>query len=549
MLTAKPPPIEVISESRFRFFEVARNQACVFTPRPTTSYEPLSLEYGAFRPIPFSTVHNAFRFHAITQPASVALQHIDLKMSYCALDVASSRLAATLLVTYGIQRGSRVCLVTRRGIPMVVAILAILKSGGVYIPIDGGIATDSTLEYVIHDSSPTLVLASRSFMPRLSSLASGVHACLDDLISQTPPPRSDRYLETTSTSEDDAYIIYTSGTTGKPKGVVVTHGNLTNLLCLFPGNLGMRPGMHVSQLLNVAFDMCAWEVLGSLMNGCSLHIRGSDRSSWESTLQSVDLVIATPSILALYDPSNFPNIKIVAVAGEPCPQSLATRWSKHATFYNCCGPTETTIVNTISRHEPGHPLTIGRPTPNNNVYILDEDMRPVPRGKTGTIWAGGAGISKGYINLPEHTGRLFKPDVFSATELMYNTGDLGRMRSDGEIEHLGRIDDQVKVKGFRVELDGITAVICSCPSVSVATTFLVGQEIVSILAPDTANLDEVRSNMQASLPYYAIPKQYIVLPSLPLTLNGKVDKARIRKLLASVTRGDGDDTTERPAVW
>ncbi|KAF7433603.1 hypothetical protein PC9H_005564 [Pleurotus ostreatus] len=151
-----------------------------------------------------------------------------------------------------------------------------------------------------------------------------------------------------------------------------------------------------------------------------------------------------------------------------------------------------------------------------------------------------SGISKGYINLVELTGRLFKPDIFSATGLVYNTGDLGRMRSDGDIEHLGRIDDQVKVKGFRAELDGITAVICSSPSVSVATTLLVGQEIVSILAPDTANLDEVRSNMQASLPYYANPKQYIVLPSLPLTLNGKVDKARIRKL---VTRGDGDDTT------
>ncbi|KAF7433604.1 hypothetical protein PC9H_005565 [Pleurotus ostreatus] len=187
--------------------------------------------------------------------------------------------------------------------------------------------TDSGPVHVIVKVVPTLVLASRPFMPRLSSSASGVLACLDDLISQTPPPRSSRYLETTSTSEDDAYIIYTSGTTGKPKGVVVTHGNLTNLLCLFPGNLGMCPGMHVSQLLNVAFDM--W----------------SDKTSWESTLQSVDLVIATPSILALYDPSKFPNIKIVAVAGEPCPQSLATRWSKHATFYNCCGPTEVRIFD------------------------------------------------------------------------------------------------------------------------------------------------------------------------------------------------------------
>lgn len=208
------------------------------------------------------------------------------------------------------------------------------------------------------------------------------------------------------------------------------NSNGTPVICLYPGNLGIRPGMRVAQLLNVAFDMCAWEILGCLVNGGTLCLRGSSPCGWKNTLKSANVVIATPSVLAQHDPVDYPNIKVVATAGEPCPETLADRWARTATFYNCCGPTEVessllnasvwlthrggqvTIVNTIHRHHAQAPLSIGRPTPNNSVYILDEDLIPVPPGAMGVMWAGGAGISRGYLNLPSLTRQRFVPDPF-----------------------------------------------------------------------------------------------------------------------------------------
>lgn len=195
--------------------------------------------------------------------------------------------------------------------------------------------------------------------------------------------------------------------------MIVSHFNVCNLLCLSPGNLGIRPGTRVAQLLNVAFDMCAWEILGCLMNGNTLHLRGPHRQDWIKILKTVDVVISTPSILAQHGPADYPNIRIVAMAGEPCPQELADRWAQCTTFWNCCGPTETTIVNTMHRHTAGALNTIGSPTPNNSVYVLDSDLRPVPRGEAGIMWAGGNGVCKGYLNLPDLTSGKFVRDPFA----------------------------------------------------------------------------------------------------------------------------------------
>lgn len=207
------------------------------------------------------------------------------------------------------------------------------------------------------------------------------------------------------------------------------------VLCSAPGNLGIRPGTKVSQLLNIAFDMCVWEVLGCLLNGGTLVLRGSRKQDWEDVLSTVDVVIATPTLLQGYTPANYPNIRTVATAGEPCPQPLADAWSVGKTFYNCCGPTEvrpkpvsiprklelkydelqTTIVNTMHKHTNGTPLSIGTPTPNNAVYVLDEHLRPAPIGTVGTMWAAGLGVSRGYVNRLELTSQRYVPDPFSGS--------------------------------------------------------------------------------------------------------------------------------------
>ncbi|EJC98159.1 nonribosomal peptide synthetase 12 [Fomitiporia mediterranea MF3/22] len=494
---------------------------------------------GESRRVPFSCVHHAFEYYASSQPSAVAVEHLGDSISYAELDRQSSALAYHLR-NMGIRPGTRVLLLVQRSIPMVIGILAILKAGGQYVPLDGGIVTQSTLEFIAEDSNASVILVLRAFVHRTSNFTHRQVVVLEDALAIAD--RDDRHHakpHDLSSPDDGVYVIYTSGTTGKPKGVSVMHRNVTNLVCLEPGNVGMAPGMRVAQLLNVAFDMCAWEVLGSLSNGCTLCIRGKSSKEWRAVMKSVDIIIATPSILAPHDPSDYPNVKFVATAGEVCPQSLADRWGKSAQFFNSCGPTEITIVNTVQPHIPGNVLSIGRPTPNNTVYILDESMQPLPIGQKGIMWAGGAGITQGYINLPEKTNERYQLDPFLIDgSIMFNTGDLGRWRPDGQLEHLGRVDDQVKVKGFRVELDGVAAAMETCADVKAATVLLVGGELWGFITPDKVDIEAVRAATAKIQPYYAVPSQFYCLSDFPLTSNGKIDKRTLRVIAEEATESN-----------
>ena len=276
-------------------------------------------------------------------------------------------------------------------------------------------------------------------------------------------------------------------------------------------------------------NVAAWEMLGSLCNGGTLVLRGSD---WKKALKQIDVLICTPSILAQQNPEELPNIKTVATAGEASSQRLADLWGSHVDYYNCCGPTETTIVNTMHLHHPGEKLTIGVPTPNNNVYILDDDLRPVADGEPGLMWAGGDGVSSGYVQLPDKTAEkyLLDPFVNDGKSMMYNTGDLGRWLENGSIDIIGRQDDQVKLKGFRIELDGVTASLNACSVVDHAAVLLIDQEIHAFVAPETANVEQVKEHMRKCQPYYANPTQFHLFDALPLTPNGKIDKKGLKAL-------------------
>ncbi|KAH8104625.1 nonribosomal peptide synthetase 12, partial [Cristinia sonorae] len=475
---------------------------------------------------PFECVHDAFSHHSTTQADMIAVEHCGDSITYGELARKANALA-TQLRAQGVLPQTRVCLLVQRSIPMVIGILAILMAGGAYVPLDGAIVTQSTLEHVIHDSGCILTLAGQEFIHRVTNTPV---ISLDEAIT-TIRRDEGAHVANLSSPGDSAYIIYTSGTTGKPKGVEVTHRNVTNLVCLPPGNVEMAPGRRVSQLMNIAFDMAAWEILGSMSNGCTLCIRGKSSKEWRAVMKTVDIVIATPSMLTPHDPADYPNIKAVATAGEPCPQRLADSWSRTVNFYNSCGPTEITIVNTMQLHTPGKPISIGSPTPNNNVYILDDYMKAVPIGHPGIMWAGGAGISRGYVNLPDKTSERYKPDVFvNDGSYMFNTGDLGRWCPDGTLDHLGRVDDQVKVKGFRVELDGVSATMETCPSVTVAVALLVDSELWGFVTPENVNVQDVISATKKVQPYYAVPTRFKTLSELPNTSNGKIDKRALRQL-------------------
>ncbi|KAJ6508825.1 hypothetical protein C8R45DRAFT_815587 [Mycena sanguinolenta] len=477
----------------------------------------------------FACIHHAFSYRAKTLPRFIAAEYMDDSISYEQLDRLSS-LVAMVLKGRSVMSGQRVCLVMRRSITMLVGLLGVLKSGASYVPLDGGIVTDSALRFILEDSAAPLLLYMSEYQGRIPNSTNSI--CIESIMGFDMECLSGPLctpIHDSSAPSDEAYVIYTSGTTGAPKGVCVRHENVTNLLCLNPGKLNIRPGTRVAQLLNVAFDMCAWEVWGCLMNGGTLCIRGTDKNHWVSTLKKVDVAICTPTILQAYNPADFPSIRCVATAGEPCSQFLADSWAATCKFYNSCGPTETTIVNTMCLHQRGDKINIGRPTPNNRVYILDSHGHPVPTGTIGVMWASGAGVSSGYVNRPELTSQRYILDPFAGDGFMFNTGDLGCWTPHGNLEHHGRIDDQVKVKGFRVELDGIAAIMENCPNVSQAVVLLVGHELCGFVYPQSVDLDTVKLFTAQRLPYYSVPTKYFAVDTFPKTSNGKVDKLCLRR--------------------
>ncbi|KAI1816179.1 acetyl-CoA synthetase-like protein [Poronia punctata] len=484
--------------------------------------------------IPFSLIHEAIEHIVDQYPDVTAARHFDgTTISYRQLD-RRANILANRLKERGLCPNQRVCIVVTRSLELLVSILAVLKAGAQYVPLDGGIVADDALEHILDDSAARIILCLTKFRAKVEPCAQRAKAQIIELDGrdQTALPGNEARPNTSIDASFGSYMIYTSGTTGKPKGVDVRHGNVTNNLLVEPANLRITVGKNVAQLLNISFDMAQWEILATLMNGGTLHIRNG---VWADVLKRVDTVIATPTVLGKFSQIEFPNIKTVVVGGEPCPASLAEGWSPHVEFWNICGPTEITILNTAHLHKPGQLLTIGKPLPNTTVYVLDDDENPVGIGEPGTMWAGGACVSAGYVNLPALTAARFKPDKFVQDgTMMFNTGDLGRWTKEGELIPLGRKDDQVKIKGFRVELDGVTAAIESVPGVTKACALVIDDKLWGFYSGNAPlHEGDMRSAVGKILPYYAVPAEWIHIASIPLTVNGKFDKRKLREMAAT----------------
>lgn len=480
--------------------------------------------WGPARVVPRVAMHQRIEHYAATTPEAVAAEHRGRRLTYGELERHANRLAARLIGD-GVRPGDRVALVVRRGLPMLVGILAILKTGAAYVPQDAKMVRTPALRHILATARSTIVLTQSDAPVELPQGCTSID--IDEAMAETtdvPAPR------VPADPHGTCYVLFTSGTTGTPNGVAVTHANLANLLLTDPGDLGIRPGTTVGQILNIAFDMAAWEILGCLTHGGTLLIRGDDIAA---TARDVEVLIATPTILSRLDPDACERVRTVAVAGEPCPRALADRWARRCAFYNGCGPTETTIVNTMQRHHPGaERLTIGRPTPNNTVYILDEHGKPCPIGEVGEMWAGGDGVSAGYLANPELNAERYSPDPFlGGGRTMFRTRDLGRWTPDGELEHFGRTDDQVKIRGFRVELDAVSAVLESVPGcVRAATVKLDDRSLAAFVQPATVDAGLARKTVADALPYYCVPAAIHLLEALPLTDRGKIDKTRLLRL-------------------
>ena len=491
--------------------------------------------------VPFDAIHHAFEAQVAAHPRAVAVEHEGETLTYRELDRHANRLAA-LLAAGGVGPGDAVGLFLERGIPMVVGILGTLKAGAAYVPQHVGVATEAQLAHVVAAAGISVVVTLGRMRGDVPVPDGGLVVAVDDVMAQPftgdlehfAPFVPSRPAERT----DRAFILFTSGTTGMPNGVQVTHGNVGNILLTHPGDLGIRPGMRVGQILSIAFDMAAWEIHGALMHGAALVIRGK---SIQETAEVVEVIIATPSILGSLDASRCHDVQVAAVAGEPCPKPLAETWAGFATFYNSCGPTETTIINTAQRYVRGGPLTIGAPTPNNTVYVLDDQLRPLPIGEVGEMWAGGDCVTAGYLDNPELNADRYRPDPFlGGGRMMFRTRDLGRWTEDGELEHYGRTDDQVKVRGFRVELDSVSAVLEATPGCRQAVTLKYDDRtLVAFVSPGDVDVDVARRAVEDTLPYYCVPAAIIAVEELPRTSRGKVDKRLLLGVAADALEGAG----------
>lgn len=482
---------------------------------------------------PFESTLKAFEYWVKIMPNATAAEHLNEKISYKQLDEKATVLAL-LLKQKGVKSGDLIGLYISRSIPMLIGIIATLKLGAIYVPQDVRIVPESMLQKISEICNLKVILSLSEYSEKVNCIKTDESCIYIDKELENPiyinlygsikmiQPKEDMDSKV-------CFILFTSGTTGVPNGVAVTHKNLCNILYNPSGNLGIHPGIKVAQILNISFDMAAWEILGCLGNGGTLLIRGKDINE---TVEKANVIIATPTILTTINIEKCKEIKTVAVAGEPCPLILANTWSKKCDFYNCCGPTETTIVNTMQKCLPNSKeLAIGKPTPNNTVYILDENMNPCPIGAIGIMWAGGDCVTKGYINNEELNNKRYAYDPFiNDGRKMFNTGDLGKWNEQGELVHYGRVDDQVKIKGFRVELDAVSKVIENHPEIKRAATLKHKSNLVSFFETNSQSFVDIEILKKAivdNLPYYYLPNDFILLDELPKTARGKIDKRKL----------------------
>jgi amino acid adenylation domain-containing protein/non-ribosomal peptide synthase protein (TIGR01720 family) len=478
-----------------------------------------------------------FSEQAMCAPDAPALVDADRQLTYAELERRSNQLAWHLR-TLGVgTRDVRVGVCLPRTGALVVALLGIFKAGGVYVPLDPAYP-QARLDFILRDAAVAVVLADATTQDRLGNVPVLQIDSFDAMSTQyptTPPPIM-------TTPDHLAYIIYTSGSTGQPKGVMVTHRGLTNLVQSEISTLGLQSGSRVLQWASISFDAAIWEICAALAAGAALYLvpeaARMPGPPLHTTLQQHAISVATlpPSALAVTSAADLPALQTIIAAGEACSAAIVTTWAQGRQFINGYGPTESTVCATWGVCVPdGSAPSIGRPLTNIAVYVLDNQMQPVPIGVPGELWIGGVGLARGYLNRPELTAEKFMPDPFSSGvpgARLYRSGDRGRWRPDGRLDFLGRIDRQVKLRGFRIELGEIEHTLLAQPAVQAAVAeiretraghpqlvaYVVGTERSTESAAD-----ELRTWLQSRLPAYMVPSAFVWLDALPLTPNGKVD--------------------------
>jgi len=510
---------------------------------PTSEREQVLLAFNATHADYPATLTIAQRFEAqvAQRPEAVAAQYLGEQLSYAELNRHANALAHHL-IALGVKPDDRVAIVARRGLDTLVGLVAILKAGAGYVPVDPAHPAER-LHYLLSDSGPVAVLTQNNLRERLPTLAVPV-IDLDPStwpLSETLDPQVPGL-----TAAHLAYVIYTSGSTGLPKGVMVEHRTLSNLVDWHCSTFDLCAGRHTSSLAGFGFDAMAWEVWPALCAGATLHLAPTHEGTedidallewWRAQPLDVSFLPTPVAEYAFSQNLEHPTLRTLLIGGDRLRQ-----FSRNQQFdvINNYGPTEATVVATSGRIEAGDALHIGKPVTNATVYLLDEQQRPVPVGVMGELYVGGAGVARGYLNRADLSAERFLHDPFRPlpNARMYRTGDLARWRADGTIEYLGRNDDQVKIRGVRIELGEIETRLNQLPGIQEAVLLAredePGQPRLVAYFTEQSQVEplavaELRAHLLTQLPEYMVPVAFVRLDALPLTANGKVDRKALPK--------------------
>ncbi|MGZ4106644.1 MAG: amino acid adenylation domain-containing protein, partial [Tumebacillaceae bacterium] len=497
-------------------------------------------------------LHELFEAQVNRTPQQVAVTFGEESLTYAELNLKANRLARRL-VNLGVGRGNYVGIFVERSLEMVIALLATLKAGAAYVPLDPSYPQDR-IDFMVKDAQLSVLLTLKRLEEKISHMQTRV-VNLDALDTQDASDgQTDAdNLQIEISAEDPAYVIYTSGTTGQPKGVVVPHRAICNHMLWMQEAFPLQLGDSVLQKTPFSFDASVWEFYAPLLAGAELVIAEPGRHMDTSYLSDVirNRTITTlqlvPTLLQmLLDEPDFAscmNLQRVFCGGEALTPELVARFfqafPENVDLINLYGPTECCIDSTYHICEPGSRLRtvpIGKPIANAQALVLDERMQPVPVGVLGELYISGVGVALGYLHRPELTAERFVRHVFEEsseqTHLLYKTGDQVRRLSDGNLEYVGRADDQVKVRGFRIELGEIEKVIAQHDEVReavvIAHEYSPGDKrLVGYFVPEAKAkpvVDHLRDHLKGKLPDYMVPANLVILDELPLSPSGKVNR-------------------------